>query len=69
MKWDRWDLYAKDAEILPIKEPPCNKCKNFKPHRQYNSHGGFDGYVLCIVKEMYNDYSCYAEIRKKEEKA
>ncbi len=60
MKWDPWNEFEKDAEVLPIKEPPCKDCDYWKPIRCYGKDGSFDGIICCHAPEdMEVDFSCY----------
>lgn len=51
--------FAQDAEELPIKEPPCSRCQNWRPTRQHDSAGKFIGIRLCQADEMFIDFSCF----------
>ena len=60
--WKPWDDYRMEAEILPIKGPPCATCKYWKPQREYDhSVNGFryTGVLLCHSEHMEPDFSCY----------
>lgn len=61
--WNPAQQYAQDAEVLPIPEPPCRNCANWRPTRQYGGRGEFLGVRLCQADEMAIDFSCF---RKKE---
>ncbi len=64
--WKELDLHHKDSEILPISEPPCKACKNFRPQRRYSDFGlegiKCTGIKVCHAQEMFNDFSCFTEI-------
>lgn len=42
-----------------ITEPPCTKCKFWRPKIKTNDRGEFDGIRLCSAKDMYFDFSCF----------
>lgn len=47
------------ALSLPIPEPPCKHCQNWRPAIELSTDGGFGGVALCRSDEMYNDFSCF----------
>jgi len=65
MKWQPW----KDYDIaVNITEPPCKKCKHFMAQISYYPSGLFEGVKLCHAEEMFQDFSCFKEIKGKEMK-
>jgi hypothetical protein len=63
MEWKPWiDFDTKEMEVLPIAEPPCVKCRHWRPERKYiDTPDGqiFDGVILCH-SIMHRDFSCYS---------
>lgn len=60
MNWEPWEWYKDMAPIkLDIQEPPCKKCKYWKPRVITNNRGEFDGVVFCVAEDMCHDFSCY----------
>jgi hypothetical protein len=60
MTWNPHEQYAQDADCLPIVEPPCKGCANWRPVRQHDSAGRFLGVRLCQADEMHLDFSCFS---------
>jgi hypothetical protein len=67
--WNPSQEYAQDAEILPITEPPCQRCANWRPTRQHGSRGEYLGVRLCQADEMRIDFSCFQAKEKQPETA
>lgn len=61
MRWQPWDDFKPEEELLPILEPPCKDCVFWKPQRQYMMNGMYDGVRLCHSVDMQKDFSCYKE--------
>jgi hypothetical protein len=57
--WNPHKEFAQDAGRLAIEAPPCPNCANWRPTRQYNSRGEFQGVRLCQAEEMHIDFSCF----------
>lgn len=66
MKWQPWEDFRQEEEILPIKEPPCKDCCFWKPSRIYSCNGEYDGVICCTKPDMEHDFSCYREKGEKE---
>lgn len=56
--WQPWKDYKKELELLPIRRPPCEFCKNWKPVRLYRG-SEFDGVRCCHSGSMSSDFSCF----------
>ena len=72
MRWEPWDLYKVELEeIKEITEPPCKRCRHWKPQPIFKSSEfglKFDGIVCCHSNEQEHDFSCYAEKINKQSK-
>jgi hypothetical protein len=58
-QWEPWILFKSDTEVLPIDEPPCKFCHNWKPVKNFDSSGNFSGLTLCHAETQFKDFSCY----------
>lgn len=70
-KWQPWEDFKEDLEMLPIAEPPCKRCIYWQPRRKYYMEppliGKYDGVVLCAKAEMEHDFSCFEPKQKAEQ--
>lgn len=60
LKWQPWETFVGEAEVLPIANPPCATCQFWKPIRIFRASGEFDG-VRCCHGDMCNDFSCWRD--------
>lgn len=60
MKWEPWNDNKNKAPVtLDVAEPPCKECKFWRPRIVTTGYGEYGGVVLCVAKDMQNDFSCY----------
>jgi hypothetical protein len=58
LTWEPWEKFKPAQDALPIPEPPCKACANWKPVRVFE-HGVYAGVRLCHAPEMHRDFSCW----------
>ncbi len=65
MKWEPWETFKANSEVLDISEPPCKDCKFWKPQNRYaHTPNGFIfyGIVCCHTYDgQESDFSCYKQ--------
>ena len=83
MSWPKeWEEHFKKLNleadvVIPISfitDPPCKICACFKPAITTNSHGQYDGIIICnrgiddddVHNDMCGDFSCYEPKEGKE---
>lgn len=69
MEFKPWKTFRKNykPEKIKVEEPPCKCCVHWNPVRKYkNTDYGmiYDGVILCHAKEMFVDFSCFADNNK-----
>lgn len=67
-RWQPWQDYADEPEVLAVFEPPCKFCKYWRPCRVFEGERTvmYAGVRMCHTPdEQARDFSCFAEDLRK----